>query len=190
MIVGNLASPRSPRRRLRWRWRCRWLRMWWGRPGSKLARRRSWRRGDGGEAISSDPDTPSTISKHNLCNTIIQLCPKVNVESVLVFMKTMQKNMWRHYSLGWVVEDHFCLNQISVTILVMGFASKPVVHIKCCTNWSTQAVRIKVDLGNEIGWRRIEFVQLGKVIRQQRWNKLLVKTLIFFKQIFVNNFLL
>ena len=161
MIVGNLASPRSPRRRLRWRWRCRWLRMWWGRPGSKLARRRSWRRGDGGEAISSDPDTPSTISKHNLCKTIIQLCPEVNVE------------------------DHFYLNQISVTILVMGFASKPAVHIKCCTNWSTQAVRIKVDLGNEIGWRRIEFVQLGKVIRQQKWNKILVKILIFFKQILV-----
>ena len=69
---------------------------------------------------------------------------------------------------GWVEQDHFCLNQISVTILVMGFASKPAVHIKCCTNLSTQAVRIIVDWGNEIGWRRIEFVQLGKVIRQQR----------------------
>ena len=78
------------------------------------------------------------------------------------------------------MQDHFCLNQISVTILVMGFASKPAVHIKCCTNWSTQAVRIKMDLGNEIEWRRIEFVQLGKVIRQQRQNNL-VKISLFLK---------
>ena len=37
-----------------------------------------------------------------------------------------------------------------------------------------------MDLGNEIGWRRIEFVQLGKVIRQQRQNNL-VKISLFLK---------